>query len=45
MTNQHNLVSIVKDLTSRGHPMASKIIVVSLSLAMVLPFSNVQAAH
>ena len=45
MTNQHNLVSIVKDLTSRGHPMASKIIVVSLSLAMVLPFSVAQAAH
>ncbi|CEN55231.1 Peptidase S11 D-alanyl-D-alanine carboxypeptidase 1 [Candidatus Methylopumilus turicensis] len=44
MTNQHNLVNIVKDLTNRGHPMTSKIIAFSLVLLMALPFSTVEAS-
>ena len=45
MTNQDNLVKIVKDLTNRGHPMTSKIIAFSIALAVSLPFSSAEAAH
>ena len=45
MTNQDNLVRIIKDLTSRGHPMTSIIITFSLALLIALPFSAAEAAH
>ncbi len=45
MTNQDNLVKIVKDLTNRGYPMASKVIAFSIALAISLPFSSAEAAH
>ena len=45
MTNQHNLVKIVKDFTSRGHSMTSKIIAYSLALLMALPFGAAEASH
>jgi len=45
MTNQHNLVKIVKDFKSRGHSMTSKIIAYSLALLIALPFGAAEASH
>ncbi len=45
MTNQDNLVKIVKDLTNRDHPMTSKVIALSIALVISLPFSSAEAAH
>ena len=45
MTNQDYLVKIVKNLTSRGHAMTSKIIAFILASSMFLPFGVAEAAH